>query len=190
MMAGMSLELFTIGHGTLPAERFEDLLRGSAVERLVDVRTAPGSRRVPHFARAAMQVWLPEAGVAYRWEQRLGGWRRTVPESPHAGLRNAAFRGYAHHMQSAEFVEAMAELLSGAAEARTAVMCAESLWWRCHRGLLADWAVLLGGATVIHLLHDGKLSVHGPSRGAMVHNGRLLYPASTPTPPNADRRPG
>jgi uncharacterized protein (DUF488 family) len=172
------VELLSIGHGTLPAERFTALLRGAGVAHLVDVRTAPGSRRVPHFSRSAMERWLPDAGIGYRWEPRLGGWRRPLPDSPNPGLRNASFRGYADHMGSDEFRDALAELLAEAGAARTAVMCSESVWWRCHRRLLADAAVLLGGATVIHIGHDGTTGLHAPTAEASVDGGRVVYPAS------------
>jgi uncharacterized protein (DUF488 family) len=174
------MTLFTIGHGTLAADRFAALLHGAEIVHLVDVRTAPGSRRVPHFSRSAMERWLPGAGIAYRWEPRLGGWRRPLPESPNAGLRNPAFRGYADHMASDEFHAALSDLLSEAAGARTAVMCSESVWWRCHRRLLADAAVLLGEATVTHVSHDGSTSPHRPTAEASVSDGPLVYPAATP----------
>jgi uncharacterized protein (DUF488 family) len=172
------LELFTIGHGTLVAESFAALLRGAGITHLVDIRTAPGSRRAPHFSRAAMERWLPEAGIGYRWEPRLGGWRRPLPGSPNTALRNASFRGYADHMGSSDFRAALAELLAEATQARTAVMCSESLWWRCHRRLLADAAVLVGGASVIHIGHDGSISLHRPAVEASVSAGRLVYPTS------------
>ncbi len=177
------MELLTIGHGTLPAGRFIELLREAGVADLVDVRTAPGSRRVPHFHRHAMEIWVAEAGIAYRWEPRLGGWRRALPASPNTGLRNAAFRGYADHMESAEFRAALDELLSeAAAAATTVVMCSEALWWRCHRRLLADAAVLLGGASVIHLMHDGARAPHVLTPEASVSGGRLGYPAAAALP--------
>src|SRR5579864_147195 len=94
------VELLTVGHGTMPQEEFADLLRRADLELLVDVRTAPGSRRHPHFAREAMESWMPETGIAYRWEPRLGGWRKPIPDSPNRALRNESFRGYADYMRS------------------------------------------------------------------------------------------
>ena len=182
-VARRAVELLTIGHGTLSEEQFAELLLAAGVTRLGDIRTAPGSRRVPHFNRAAMAVWLPGRGIAYRWEPRLGGWRRPLPESVNTGLRSAAFRGYADHMEGPDFAAALAELLAEAAGAQTAVMCAESLWWRCHRRLVSDAAVLLGGATVIHLWHDGSRSIHTPSPEAVVEGGRLRYPPAAAIPP-------
>lgn len=158
------MSLITIGHGTLPQGDFATLLADAAVARIVDVRRYPASRRNPHFRREAMAGWLAASGVAYRWDPRLGGRRQPAEKSPHLGLRDEAFRGYAHHMQSEEFQAALDELLAEAAEATTAVMCAESVWWRCHRRLIADAAVLLHDVTVLHLFHDGRLAPHIPTK--------------------------
>jgi uncharacterized protein (DUF488 family) len=170
-------ELLTVGHGTLPADAFVTLLRGAGVERLVDVRTAPGSRRNPAFRRDEMARWLPAAGVAYRWEPALGGFRRPVAGSPNRALRHPAFRGYADHMRTPAFREALDRLLAEAADARVAVMCAESLWWRCHRRLLADACLLLCGVPVVHLGHDGRLELHRPTEEARVEGDVLVYDA-------------
>ncbi len=169
--------LLTVGHGTLAAERFVELLRGAGVTRLVDVRTAPGSRHNPQFGRAAMATWLPAAGIAYRWEQRLGGFRRAAPDSPNTAWRHPAFRGYADHMATPEFAAALDGVLAEAAAATTAVMCSESVWWRCHRRLIADAATLLRGVEVRHLMHDGALRPHLPGEAAQVRDGVLVYPS-------------
>jgi uncharacterized protein (DUF488 family) len=173
------MELLTFGHGTANAAELERLLRGAEVCALVDVRTAPGSRRNPDAARDALSARLPEAGVAYRWEPRLGGWRRARPDTPDTGLRNAAFAGYAAHMRTPEFLSAIDELLSEAALRRTAVMCAESVWWRCHRRLIADHVELVHGVRVRHLMHDGTLRPHLPTPEARLLPGRgaLVYDA-------------
>lgn len=153
-------------------------MRGAGVQLVVDVRSAPGSRRSPQFGRAEMQAWLPGAGVSYRWEPLLGGFRRPAPSSPNVALRHASFRGYADYMASDVFGEALARLAAEADRQVTAVMCAETLWWRCHRRLIADAAVLLGGAAVWHLGHDGRLTPHrltdGVRRDAA---GYLIYDA-------------
>lgn len=151
-------ELFTFGHGTASAERIVELLRGADIRALVDVRTAPGSRHNPHAARSEMAQWLPEHGISYRWEQRLGGWRKARPDSPDVALRNRAFSGYAAHMRSPEFRDAIDELL--ASTERTAIMCAESMWWRCHRRMISDFVVLARDLPVRHLMHDGRLQSH------------------------------
>ncbi len=164
--------LLTVGHGTLDEAGFSDLLTAAGVELLVDVRTYPGSRRHPHFSSDAMPGWLP---VEYRWERRLGGRRRPVAGTPHVALRNEAFRGYADHMETEPFRTALAEVLEASASARTAVMCSESLWWRCHRRLLSDSAVLLHGVEVEHLFHDGRLGPHAVTDGARVGEGVVVY---------------
>jgi uncharacterized protein (DUF488 family) len=169
-------ELITFGHGTADREALAALLREAGVAAVVDVRTAPGSRRNPDVARQRLAEWLPEAGLAYRWEQRLGGFRKPSPDSPDTVWRNASFRGYAAHTRSPEFVAAVDELAGQAARERTAVMCSESVWWRCHRRLIADFAVLNRGMTVHHLMHDGRLTAHTPTPGARLRDdGLLLY---------------
>jgi uncharacterized protein (DUF488 family) len=176
-------ELLTVGHGTLAADRLAELLRGAGVQSLVDVRSYPGSRRHPQFGREAMETWVPEAGIGYRWERRLGGRRPRHPDSPNVALRNDAFQGYADHMASIEFGRGLDELLAGAVRTPTAVMCAESLWWRCHRRLLADAAVLTGGAEVRHLMHDGRLVPHQVTEVARVGgDGKLVYDLGTDQP--------
>ncbi|HEV3134770.1 MAG TPA: DUF488 domain-containing protein [Acidimicrobiia bacterium] len=176
----------TVGHGTLPADDLAALITGAGIEIIVDVRSFPASRRNPQFRREAMERWLPDAGVAYRWEPRLGGRRRPRPDSPNGALRVPAFRGYADHMETAEFRDAVDELLAEAGTRPAAVMCAESLWWRCHRRLLADAAVLLRGAAVEHLFHDGRLDQHRPTAEARVDGRRLVYDGGEPGLPLRD----
>lgn len=160
--------LITVGHGTLAQEALLALLRAASVAELVDVRSHPGSRRVPHVAREAMREWLPEGGIDYRWEPSLGGRRRAVRPSPNLALRNASFRAYADQMATDQFLDALAALVAGARVRRIAVMCAESVWWRCHRRLIADAAILLHAGEVSHLFHDGRLDSHRPSPEARV----------------------
>lgn len=120
------------------------------MRRLVDVRTVPRSRRHPQFARGALAASLPERGIEYAHERALGGFRRPLPDSANTGWEHPAFRGYADHMASAEFAEALARLERAAAERPTTVMCAEAQWWRCHRRLIAD-ALVVRGWRVVHL---------------------------------------
>jgi uncharacterized protein (DUF488 family) len=168
--------LITVGHGTASQAEFTSLLRDAGVTRLVDVRRYPGSRAHPHVSRDALARWLPAAGVSYRWEERLGGRRRLPAESPDRWWRVDAFRAYAHHMRSAEFLEAISGLLSGLGTAQTAVMCSESLWWRCHRRLIADFATLARGIAVCHLNHGGRLTEHPVAAGARLSpDGVLVY---------------
>jgi uncharacterized protein (DUF488 family) len=167
------MRLVTFGHGTASAERIVALLRSAGVELLVDVRTAPGSRHNPHVARRELERWLPEHGIAYRWDKRLGGFRRPPADSPDVFWKEEMFRGYAAHMRTPEFGAAIAVLL---AEPRPqAVMCSESVWWRCHRRMIADFLVLVHDVPVRHLLHDGRLAPHEPSVGARVVDGLLRY---------------
>ncbi len=168
-------ELLTVGHGTLAADQLSDLLRHNGVELLVDVRSYPGSRRNPQFGREQLEAWVPDAGVTYRWERRLGGRRPVRADSVNVVLRNEAFRGYADHMASAEFRGALDEVLASAARQRTAVMCSESVWWRCHRRLLSDAAALVRDATVVHLMHDGRSVPHPVTEGARRDGDRVVY---------------
>ncbi|WP_374215927.1 DUF488 family protein [Frankia sp. AiPs1] len=172
--------LFSVGHGTLAADRLAGLLRGAGVALLVDVRSAPGSRHNPQVARSSIERWLPAAGVRYRWEPRLGGRRRAPADSPDAALVNRSFAGYAAWMRSTAFVGAVDELLAEAAVARTAVMCAETLWWRCHRRMIADFVTLARGGQVSHLHHDGRLDPHRLTAGVRRRDdGLLVYDAGT-----------
>ena len=177
------MNLRTVGHGTLPEDDFAALVFDAGIGLVVDVRSFPASRRHPQFRREAMERWLPDAGVAYRWEPRLGGRRRPRPDSPHVALRVPAFRGYADHMETEEFRDAVDELLAEAGARPAAVMCAESVWWRCHRRLLADATVLLRGAGVEHLFHDGRLDTHRPTPEARVDGQRLVYDGGEPALP-------
>ncbi len=171
----MATTVLTLGHGTHAQDAFEHLVRSAGVQTLVDIRIGPGSKRHPQFNRAEMERWLPEAGVSYRWEQRLGGFRRLPPDSPDTGLRNDSFRAYASHMRTPEFRAAIAELLPEAAERTTAIMCSESVWWRCHRRLVSDYLVLIEGVTVQHLMPDGRLVPHPPTEVARVEGDELVY---------------
>jgi uncharacterized protein (DUF488 family) len=165
--------LLTVGHGTASREQLLDLLAGAGVAKLVDVRRFPGSRAHPHVRREALAEWLPAAGIGYRWEERLGGRRRLADGSPDVWWQVPAFRAYAGHMRTAEFAAAMEVLLG---EPGAAVMCSESLWWRCHRRLIADFAVLARGAEVRHLQHDGRLTDHTVAAGARLRpDGLLVY---------------
>lgn len=189
--------LLTFGHGTAEQPEIVGLLRDADVGLLVDVRRFPGSRRNPHVARDELARWLPEAGIAYRWEPRLGG-RRTVaaasraaadvhPDSSATGTddpgdpwwRVEAFRAYAAHTRTDEFRAGLADLLADVDRGprATVVMCSETVWWRCHRRLISDVAVLLHSVPVEHLGHDGRRAPHPPSEGARVTDAGLRYDA-------------
>jgi len=167
----------TVGHGTLSADAFVGVVHDVGVEVVVDVRRFPGSKRHPHFSTESMAAWLPENGLDYRWLAALGGRRKVAADSPNVGLRNVQFRAYADHMTSDEFADGLAQLTAIARNRSVAVMCAESLWWRCHRRLLADHLVLVEQIRVEHLFHNGRLAEHAPTPGARAYNGCVLYDA-------------
>jgi uncharacterized protein (DUF488 family) len=169
------VRVITVGHGTLPAQTFAELAVAAGVETVVDIRSYPGSRRHPQFGREAMAGWLPAAGVRYEWEPRLGGRRPALDGSPHVALRNDGFRGYADHMDTAEFAAGLDRVLDLAGEGRAAIMCAESVWWRCHRRLTADALVVRRGVAVGHLFHDGRVTDHRPSPETRLDADRLVY---------------
>ena len=148
------MTLFTVGHGTRSVDELAEVVRAAGVELVVDVRRHPGSRRHPHLAGPALAESLPERGVAYRWEgEVLGGRRSGVPGSRHPAWENASFRAYADHLDTDEPRAALRVLLAETEHRPLAVMCAETVWWRCHRRLLADAAVL-AGTPVVHLLGE------------------------------------
>jgi uncharacterized protein (DUF488 family) len=163
---------YTIGHSTRGIEEFVALLRENGVGLLVDVRRFPVSRRYPHFTADALAASLAAAGIAYQHERDLGGHREPRPGSPHTALRAAAFRGYADHMGTPVFRDALARLQVKAASEPTAVMCAEADPQRCHRQLLAD-ALVARGARVLHILGPGRLEAH------------VLHPAARVSPDGA-----
>lgn len=169
--------LVTVGHGSLDRAGLAALLRGAEVARVVDVRRYPGSRRNVDVKRESLEVWLPEEGIGYRWEPRLGG-RRSLPKdmpSPDAWWQVEAFRAYAAHTRTDEFVESLEDVVASTSERRVAVMCSESVWWRCHRRLIADVATLVHGLDVHHLMHDGRLRLHEPSAGARLADDEVVW---------------
>lgn len=168
--------LYTIGHGESSVEEFLARARRAGLEAIVDVRSIPASRRHPQFIGTAMDAWLRAAGIDYRWEPDLGGFRRTSAESPNTGLHHQSFRGYADYMASDSFAAALARVLDEAGERRVALMCSETLWWRCHRRLIADAAVLLHGAGVLHVDGRGEVEPHRVTPEARREDAILIYP--------------
>jgi uncharacterized protein (DUF488 family) len=168
-------ELFTIGHSTHPLSDFVALLRQVGIRAIADVRAHPGSRRLPHFNCGALERSLPEAGIRYEHMPDLGGRRRANPDSPNGGWKVEAFRAYADHMSSAEFAAGLERLEALASDAPAAVMCAEGLWWRCHRRLVAD-ALVVRGWDVVHIAPGGATTSHQLPEFAVVEGGRLSYP--------------
>ena len=151
----MTDTIWTIGHSNRTFDDFALALHEPDIELVVDVRRFPGSRRLPQFASEALQAVLESRGIAYHWLPALGGRRRPDPDSPNTGWTHPAFRAYADHVETEEFAEGLTELLMLSGGLRTAIMCAEALWWRCHRRLIADVLVSLG-AHVVHLFAPGK----------------------------------
>ena len=167
--------VYTVGHGAREIDVFLELLQGAGIRRLVDVRTAPGSKRHPHFGRDALEVSLRSRDIEYLWRGAdLGGFRRARPDSRHVSLRVDGFRGYADHMESEAFRAARAELISLADEMPTAAMCAESVWWRCHRRMLSD-ALVTAGCEVLHVMDRGKLDPHRLMRAARQEGDLPVY---------------
>lgn len=165
---------FSVGHGTASKDELLARLSLGGVRRLVDIRTAPGSRRHPHLGRDELADWLPAAGVRYRWEPRLGGFRRPAPDSPDTFWQNASFRGYAGHLRTTDARAALEELLADVRCAPTAFLCSETVWWRCHRRLVSDALVLLHEVAVEHLM-PGRRSPHRPTDGARRDSDVLVY---------------
>ena len=164
--------MFTFGHGRATAGELGTLLRGAGVRGIVDIRRYPGSRANPAASGEALRQLAEDLGISYRWEERLGGRRHLTAEqladSPDTWWRVPAFRAYAGWTRSEQFHEAMSELLSDDGAADVAVMCSESVWWRCHRRLVADVALAIHGEPVTHILPGGRLSSHELSPGARI----------------------
>ena len=174
------MPLLTVGHGPEDRDRLGARLVGAGVGSLVDIRRFPGSRNNPDVAHDALAEWLPALGVGYRWDERLGGRRRLDPSLPveDGWWTVAQFAAYAEHTRTPEFGAALDVVLADSARATVAVMCSETVWWRCHRRLIADVAVLGWGVPVDHLMPGGRLSPHRPSAGAVVGpDGTLTWPA-------------
>jgi uncharacterized protein (DUF488 family) len=172
------MNVWTVGHSTHSADAFAALLAGHEIEQVADVRTVPKSRRHPHFHAEALARDLAARDVSYAHLPRLGGWRPTRTDSPNGAWRNTSFRGYADYAMSEEFATGLAQLRELAATRRTAMMCSESLWWRCHRRLIAD-RLVAGGDAVCHIGSDARSSAHELTSFAVVGPDRqITYPGS------------
>jgi uncharacterized protein (DUF488 family) len=167
--------LYTVGHSTRSLDDLIGTLQAQGIETLVDIRAFPMSRRLPQFNRESLEKSLPAAGINYVWMKALGGYRRKSREdSPNIGLRNASFRNYADYMLTPEFEHAMAELVALAEGSRTAYMCAERVYFRCHRMLVSDWLVA-HGHEVMHIDGTGPAKPHGLTTEARMVDGELIY---------------
>ncbi len=167
--------LYTIGHSTRTLEELITALRAHGIQTLVDIRSFPASRRLPHFNRESLEVALPQEGIRYVWMKALGGYRKKIREdSPNGALRNQNFRNYADHMLTPEFGVAIAELIHIAEQTRTAYMCAERVWFHCHRMLVSDWLVA-HGHTVLHIDAEGPTREHKLTVEARLVGDQVLY---------------
>jgi len=176
MLGPPARAIFTIGHSTRTFAEILSLLEEHRIELLVDVRHFPGSRRVPWATAALLTRDLPSRGIGYAHLEVLGGFRKPRPNSPNTAWRNLAFRGYADHMASPEFVASLNRLIALAAVRRTAIMCAEAVPWKCHRSLLSD-ALLARGVPVTHILGVRSTQPHRLTSFAKVRGNRVTYPA-------------
>ena len=167
-------EIWTIGHSTRSFEEFVAMLHSFQIELVVDVRSFPGSRRYPHFNKEILINSLPENGIEYLHLLGLGGRRKTVPDSNNMGWRHVAFRGYADYMETEDFENAAKELEKLGEGKRTAYMCSEAVWWRCHRSMISDW-LKMRGWTVWHIMGLNKKEEHPWTGPARVIDGKLDY---------------
>lgn len=166
--------LYTIGHSTHSMAEFLDMLATFDIRLLADVRTLPGSRRFPHFDRENLEKVLPAGGIAYRYMKELGGLRKARKDSRNTIWRNASFRGYADYMETDEYRKAVEDLQKMAAAQPTAIMCAEAVWWRCHRSMIAD-TFKADGWKVLHIMTAGKAEEHPYTRPAKIIEGKVVY---------------
>lgn len=173
------MRIWTIGHSTRTIEEFISLLKENDIKLLADVRAWPSSKRYPQFNKDALAESLNAHGIAYEHFPELGGKRKTKPDSRNTAWRNASFRGYADYMETEQFQKGIERLLDAAAEAgSTAIMCAEAVWWRCHRSLIADY-LKARGVEVLNILGENKVEPHPYTPAARIVNGELTYAADS-----------
>src|SRR5882724_5614599 len=167
--------IYTIGHSTRTLEELIGALQAHSIQTLVDIRSFPMSRRLPHFNRESLEETLPEAGIRYLWVRELGGRRKkSLEDSPNVALRNESFRNYADYMLTPDFERAVADLINLAERSRTAYMCAERVYFKCHRMLVSDWLVA-HGHQVLHIDDEKPAKPHRLMAEARVVDGRLVY---------------
>jgi uncharacterized protein (DUF488 family) len=170
------LKIWTTGHSTRTLDEFVELLRANGIQAITDVRSLPGSRKFPQFNAEELARSLPLHGIEYVPFKILGGRRKVRPDSPHTVWRHKAFRGYADYMDTPEFENGIEMLLAHAGKKRTAIMCAEAVWWRCHRSMIADYLKSIG-VVVEHIMDNGKNVIHPYTAAASIESGRLIYGA-------------
>jgi len=169
--------IYTIGHSTRSLAEFSSVLQAHEIRLLEDIRAFPMSRRHPHFNRENLEHWLPQIGCEYVWEKGLGGRRKQLmprEQSPNIALRNDSFRNYADYMLSSPFHQAVERLLEHAGQTKTAIMCAEAVYFHCHRMLVSDYMVSRGH-TVLHIVDAHPPKSHTLSKDARIIDGRLVY---------------
>lgn len=166
--------IWTIGHSTHPLEEFLAMLHSFSIELLADVRRYPGSRKYPQYNKDQLEISLPEHQIDYLQLENLGGRRKVDPESENTVWRNASFRGYADYMETDQFEKALEHLKDLAQNSRTAIMCSEAVWWRCHRSMVSD-ALKAEGWDVRHIMGVEKLQEHPFTQPAKIVNGELTY---------------
>ena len=170
------LSIWTVGHSTRELADFLRLLEDNGIEAIADVRSLPGSRKFPQYNSEDLEISLAEAGIDYLLIKQLGGRRKVLPDSPNTVWRHKSFRGYADYMETPGFREGIEILFDLAERKRTAVMCAEAVWWRCHRSMIADY-LKSRGAIVEHIMDGKKNVIHPFTSAASIKNGRLYYGA-------------
>jgi len=172
--------LYTIGHSTHPIDQFVALLLTHQIATLADVRSYPASRRCPQFAQEPLKQSVEAQTIAYRWFKGLGGRRRSQrTDSPHSAWKVEAFRAYADYAESADFAAALTELMTVADREPTAIMCAEGLWWQCHRRIIADHLTVRGWG-IRHITPNGQITAHQLPTFANIRDGRLIYDGGQP----------
>jgi uncharacterized protein (DUF488 family) len=167
-------EIWTIGHSTHSIDEFNSTLKSFNIEVLADVRSLPGSKRYPHFNKEALAKSLEEQSIQYIHIPELGGRRKVKKDSHNTAWRNDSFRGYADYMETEGFLKGIEILLGIAKDKRTAIMCAEALWWRCHRSMISDYLKSIG-VNVTHILGINKCEEHPYTKAARIKNGKLSY---------------
>jgi uncharacterized protein (DUF488 family) len=175
----MKPHIYSIGHSNYSLEQLLGLLAQHRMEAMVDIRRFPGSRKFPHLSQQSLAAALPDTGMEYHWLEALGGRRseKGGPASRNLGLHNESFRNYADYMLTDEFRQGVKRVLEIATGKRTAIMCAEAVFWRCHRRLVSDH-LLANGVTVQHIMPSGELHAHTLTSGAKVENGEVTYPGA------------
>src|SRR5258706_9900007 len=174
MMSEIEARIWTIGHSTRSIEEFVDALKSYEIQVLIDVRSFPGSRRYPQFNKGQLKVSLAAVGIEYQHYPELGGRRNARSDSLNMAWRNKMFRGYADYMETDEFRSGIARLVEVARARRTTIMCAEAVWWRCHRSLISDY-LKSSGVEVAHIMAAGKSQPHPFTSAARIVNGELSY---------------